>query len=98
MTFDDRAFEFIAWAQPLSDPRKARITVKQILNHTSGFCPEATGAPIDGKGTLSWVTRTMLGRRAWHSTPEPVVVTRHFVGRRGRCFAGMDLMISRPLP
>jgi hypothetical protein len=49
MTFDDRAFEFIAWAQPLSDPRKARITVKQILYHTSGICPEATGAPIDGK-------------------------------------------------
>ena len=49
MTFDDRAFEFIAWAQPLSDPRKARITVKQLLNHTSGICPEATGAPIDGK-------------------------------------------------
>src|SRR5271157_4913569 len=22
----------------------------------------------------------------------------HFVGRRGRCFAEMDLMISRPLP
>ena len=49
MTFDDRAFEFIPWAQPLSDPRKARITVKQLLNHTSGICPEATGAPIDGK-------------------------------------------------
>ena len=49
MTFDDRAFDFIPWAQPLSDPRKARITVKQLLNHTSGICPEATGAPIDGK-------------------------------------------------
>jgi CubicO group peptidase (beta-lactamase class C family) len=49
MTFGDRAFEFIPWAQPLSDPRKARITVKQLLNHTSGICPEATGAPIDGK-------------------------------------------------
>jgi len=49
MTFDDHAFEFIPWAQPLSDPRKARITVKQLLNHTSGICPEATGAPHDGK-------------------------------------------------
>lgn len=48
MTFDDRAFEFIPWAQPLSDPRKGRITVKQLLNHTSGLCPEATGAPNDG--------------------------------------------------
>jgi CubicO group peptidase (beta-lactamase class C family) len=37
MTFDDPAFEFIPWAQPLSDPRKARITVKQLLNHTSGI-------------------------------------------------------------
>ena len=49
MKFDDPAFQFIPWAQPLSDPRKARITVKQLLNHTSGICPEATGAPNDGK-------------------------------------------------
>ena len=48
MKFDDRAFEFIPWAQPLSDPRKAQITVRQLLNHTSGICPEATGAPNDG--------------------------------------------------
>ncbi len=48
MTFDDPAFDFIPWAQPLSDPRKARITVKQLLNHTSGICPEATGARNDG--------------------------------------------------
>jgi CubicO group peptidase (beta-lactamase class C family) len=48
MSFDDPAFQFIPWAQPLSDPRKAQITVKQLLNHTSGLCPEATGAPNDG--------------------------------------------------
>ena len=48
MTFDDPAFDFIPWAAPLSDPRKAKITVKQLLNHTSGICPEATGAPNDG--------------------------------------------------
>ncbi|MCW5551002.1 MAG: serine hydrolase [Verrucomicrobiae bacterium] len=48
MTFDDHAFDFIPWAQPLSDPRKAQITVKQLFNHTSGLCPEATGAPNDG--------------------------------------------------
>ena len=48
MKFDDPAFQFIPWAQPLSDPRKERITVKQLLNHTSGLCPEATGAPNDG--------------------------------------------------
>lgn len=48
MRFDDRAFDFIPWARPLSDPRKAAITVKQLLNHTSGICPEATGAPNDG--------------------------------------------------
>jgi CubicO group peptidase (beta-lactamase class C family) len=48
MTFNDPAFRFIPWAQPLSDPRKERITVKQLLNHTSGICPEATGAPNDG--------------------------------------------------
>lgn len=48
MHFDDRAFDFIPWAQPLSDPRKAQITVKQLLNHTSGICPEALGARNDG--------------------------------------------------
>ena len=48
MSFDDRAFDFIPWAQPLSDPRKAAIKVKQLLNHTSGICPEAAGAPNDG--------------------------------------------------
>jgi CubicO group peptidase (beta-lactamase class C family) len=48
MRFDDRAFDFIPWAQPLSDPRKAQITIKQLLNHTSGICPEATGAKNDG--------------------------------------------------
>ncbi len=45
MTFDDPAFDFIPWAQPLSDPRKEKITVRQLLNHTSGICPEAIGAP-----------------------------------------------------
>lgn len=48
MTFDDPAFDFIPWAWPLSDPRKGKITVRQLLNHTSGLCPEATGAPNDG--------------------------------------------------
>jgi CubicO group peptidase (beta-lactamase class C family) len=48
MTFGDKAFDFIPWAQPLSDPRKTQITVKQLLNHTSGICPEASGAPNEG--------------------------------------------------
>jgi CubicO group peptidase (beta-lactamase class C family) len=48
MAFNDCAFDFIPWAKPLSDPRKAQITVKELLNHTSGICPEASGAPNDG--------------------------------------------------
>jgi CubicO group peptidase (beta-lactamase class C family) len=48
MSFDDPAFRFLPWAQPLSDPRKAQVTVRQLLDHTSGICPEATGAPNDG--------------------------------------------------
>src|SRR5687767_3905444 len=48
MRFNDPAFQFIPQAHPLSDPRKSVITVKQLLNHTSGICPEATGAPNDG--------------------------------------------------
>ncbi|MCX7047402.1 MAG: serine hydrolase [Candidatus Sumerlaeota bacterium] len=53
MTFDDPAFDFIPWAQPLSDPRKASIRVKQLLNHTSGIAPESTGAP--NKGPWEWI-------------------------------------------
>ncbi len=48
MKFDDLAFDFIPWAHPLSDPRKPQIMVKQLFNHTSGLCPEATGARNDG--------------------------------------------------
>lgn len=43
MAFDDPAFDYIPWAQPLSDPRKAQIKVKQLLNHTSGITPEGHG-------------------------------------------------------
>ena len=49
MSFNDPAFDFIPWAKPLSDARKAKITIRQILNHTSGLCSEASGAPNDGK-------------------------------------------------
>ena len=48
MTFDDPAFDFIPWAQPLSDPRKRDITVRQLLNHTSGIAPESSGAHNQG--------------------------------------------------
>ncbi|MGH7943682.1 MAG: serine hydrolase, partial [Opitutaceae bacterium] len=53
MTFADPAFQFIPWAQPLSDPRKAQITVQQLFNTTSGIGPESTGAP--GEGTWDYV-------------------------------------------
>ncbi|MCR9293266.1 MAG: serine hydrolase [bacterium] len=49
MQFHDRAFDFIPWANPLSDPRKSEITVQQLLKHTSGICPEASGARNDGE-------------------------------------------------
>jgi CubicO group peptidase (beta-lactamase class C family) len=48
MSFSDPAFKFIPWACPLSDPREAKITITEILDHTSGICPEATGASNDG--------------------------------------------------
>jgi CubicO group peptidase (beta-lactamase class C family) len=52
MSFDDKAFDFITWAQPLSDSRKGQITVKQLLNHTSGITPESTGVPNRGPWQL----------------------------------------------
>jgi CubicO group peptidase (beta-lactamase class C family) len=48
MTLDDPAFDFLPWATPLSDARKARITVKQLLNHTSGIAPESSGTRNQG--------------------------------------------------
>ena len=48
MSFDDPAFDFIPQAHPLSDPRKSAITVKQLLNHTSGITPEATSIRNQG--------------------------------------------------
>jgi CubicO group peptidase (beta-lactamase class C family) len=48
MSFADPAFQFIPWAEPLSDPRKSRITVRQLFNTTSGICPESTGASNNG--------------------------------------------------
>lgn len=53
MTFDDPTFKFIPWAHPLSDPRKEKITVRQLFNHTSGICPEATGA--SNRGTWEYI-------------------------------------------
>jgi CubicO group peptidase (beta-lactamase class C family) len=55
MSFDDPAFDFLPWAAPLSDPRKSAITVKQLLNHTSGICPEAV------KGTSDRTWEKILG-------------------------------------
>ena len=48
MTFEDKAFDYIPWAKPLSDPRKAQITVRQLLNHTSGITPESSNVPNKG--------------------------------------------------
>jgi CubicO group peptidase (beta-lactamase class C family) len=48
MSFDGPAFDFVPWAEPLSDMRKRRITVKQLLNHTSGITPESSGARNQG--------------------------------------------------
>ncbi len=53
MTFDDPAFDFIPWAHPLSDPRKAMIKVKQLLNHTSGIVPESIG--VSNQGRWEWI-------------------------------------------
>ena len=48
MKFDDPAFDFNPQAKPLSDPCKATIAVKQLLNPTSGITPEATGVRNQG--------------------------------------------------
>jgi CubicO group peptidase (beta-lactamase class C family) len=58
MKFDDPAFQFIPWAHPLSDPRKARIKVKQLLNHTSGIVGEwwqIKDRGVKNNGPWEWV-------------------------------------------
>lgn len=58
MSFDDPAFQFIPWAQPLSDPRKAKVTVKQLLNHTSGIVGEwwqIRDRGVKNHGPWEWV-------------------------------------------
>ncbi len=74
LTFDDPAFRHIPWAHPLSDPRKAAISVRQLLNHTSGITPERSGlknqepwehilghVPGDPAATLAFGPGTDLG-------------------------------------
>jgi CubicO group peptidase (beta-lactamase class C family) len=58
MTFDDPAFQHIPWAHPLSDPRKAAITVRQLVNHTSGIVGEywqIPGRGVRNQGPWQWV-------------------------------------------
>jgi len=40
---DSPAYDFIVEGKPLSDPRKARITFRQLLTMTSGIAGEASG-------------------------------------------------------
>ena len=87
MKFDDPAFDFIPWAQPLSDPRKAQITVKQLLNHTSGICPEATGAPNDG--CLGIHPGPYRRRADGQARVRPGHRLRLFDTRAGACGAGL---------
>jgi CubicO group peptidase (beta-lactamase class C family) len=77
MSFDDPAFEFIPWARPLSDPCKAEIKVKQLLNHTSCICPEATGAP--NKGTWEYIMGHSGDERTERLAFDPgTAMSKHF--------------------
>ncbi len=51
---DEPCLHLLPAAAPLSDPRKAQITARQLLDHTSGICPESTGVNnyIDWPSTL----------------------------------------------
>jgi len=53
-TYDER---WLPEGFPLSDPRKSTITFEQILNHTSGLCPESQegGRHERGKNYTQWV-------------------------------------------
>lgn len=40
---DSLAYDYIADGWPLSDPRKDRITIRQLAHHVAGIVPECTG-------------------------------------------------------
>ena len=68
-SFDSPAFPLIPWAWPLSDPRKAQISVRQLLNHTSGITPESTGAP--NRGPWEFITGHADDPRVVHLAFDP---------------------------
>lgn len=58
LDYDRRAYDYIPDGHPLSDPRKADITVRQLMHHVSGVLPECTGVtnfPPEGVGFWEFV-------------------------------------------
>ena len=45
LEYDSAAYDYIPEGWPLSDPRKARVTVRQLMHHVAGILPECTGVP-----------------------------------------------------
>lgn len=51
--YDSPAYDYIPDGHPLSDPRKSRITVRQLMHHVAGIVPECFGTtnfPPEGAG------------------------------------------------
>jgi hypothetical protein len=70
----------------------------QLLNHTSGICLEALGAPNDG--TRDYIlghtgdARAMRGQPSWLSIPEAPAATRHTPLNTPRCCARRSALES----
>jgi CubicO group peptidase (beta-lactamase class C family) len=68
MRFDDPAFPIHSVGAAAERPAQGQITVKQLLNHTSGICPEATGARRTmANGNTSLATLATRVPRSWRS-------------------------------
>jgi len=79
MAFDDKAFDFIPWAQPLSDPRKAKIDDQQVI--LEWFVEETAAPTHDVRGQeLRFKVNPQIFSHGWEL---PALLTGEG-GRSGR--------------
>jgi CubicO group peptidase (beta-lactamase class C family) len=61
LEYDSAAYDYIPEGWPLSDPRKAGITVRQLMHHVAGILPECTGVSNNPSGCGFWEFALGLG-------------------------------------
>ena len=76
MTFDDRAFDFIPWAQPAERSSQGHDHRQAAAESHLGPLPGSDRAPpTTGTGITSWATAATRGPSGWHSIRGPPAAT-----------------------